>query len=79
MKMILPIRTDYLKIYKSLNLKETYILGSYKGIGYLQINEILYDNIKFIFILKYYILLYILCLKFMSNQDAHIVHTQYIQ
>lgn len=44
LKMILPIRKDYLKIYKSLNSKEIDVLISYKGTGYSQINEFLYDN-----------------------------------
>lgn len=44
LKLILPIRTDYLKIYKKLSAKEMDVLSTYKGMGYVQINEFLYKN-----------------------------------
>ena len=44
LKLILPIRTDYLKIYKKLSAKEMGVLTIYKENGYAQINELLYKN-----------------------------------
>ena len=45
LKMILHIRTDYLKIYKSFTKEEIDTLITYKRLGYLEINELLYSNI----------------------------------
>ena len=45
LKIISPIRTDYLKVYKKLKTNEISVLSAYKGIASSDINQFLYGAI----------------------------------